>query len=84
MKNGTPISDVTTPMGNIAPGIRVLLTTELAERINDPVSNEAGRKKRWSSPINRRAMCGPTSPIKPMVPTNATGNEASRLTMISV
>ena len=46
MKNGTPISEVTTPMGKIAPGIRVLLTTELADRINEPVSNEAGKKNR--------------------------------------
>src|SRR5690606_8452627 len=84
MKKGTPISEVTTPMGKMAPGIRVLLTTELADRINAPVSKDAGRKNRWSSPISIRAMCGPTSPINPIVPTKATGNEASRLTMISV
>jgi hypothetical protein len=68
----------------MAPGISLLLTTELSERINAPASNDAGMKKRWSSPISRRAMCAPTSPTKPMVPTNATGKAASRLTRISV
>ena len=31
MKNGTPISDVTTPTGKMAPGMSVLLTTELID-----------------------------------------------------
>ena len=56
-----------------------LLTTEVADRMSAPARAEAGRKKRWSSPTSMRAMCGPTSPMKPIVPTKATGMAASRL-----
>ena len=44
MKNGMPISDVTMPIGTIVPGIKALLTTELAERISAPDRAEAGRR----------------------------------------
>src|SRR5690606_12351050 len=77
---GTPINDVTIPIGSSTPGTIALLATEASDMIAAPVRALAGRKYRWSSPISMRAMCGPTRPMKPIVPTNATAVAANRLT----
>ena len=42
-KNGTPVSAVTTPMGKIAPRTTDLLTTDAAQRMSAPHSDESGR-----------------------------------------
>ena len=63
---------VTIPIGNIAPGIRTLLTIDASDKIAIPHTADRGKKYRWSSPTNIRAICGPTIPIKPIVPTKET------------
>ena len=73
-KNGTPTSAVMMPIGKMTPGMIDFETIEVTESSSAPASTEPGRKKRWSSPRIMRAMCGPTRPTKPMVPTKLTGH----------
>ena len=42
-KNGTPTSAVITPIGRMAPGMIILLTTEVTESISAPQITDAGR-----------------------------------------
>ena len=84
MNIGTPTSAVMMPIGNTTPGTIDFETIEVTDSSSAPHSTEPGRKKRWSSPRIMRAMCGPTSPIKPMVPTKLTGMEASSATISMV
>src|SRR5690606_36918241 len=71
-KNGTPMSAVTRPIGTTAPVTIVLLAVEASDRMSAPARALAGSRKRWSSPMSSRPMCGPTRPTKAMVPTNET------------
>src|SRR5690606_14360386 len=48
--------------------------------INAPDKMLAGREKRWSSPTKSFAICGPTNPINPMVPTKDTEPAVRMLT----
>src|SRR5690606_384248 len=79
-KNGTPTRAVMMPIGKTTPGRIDLLTIEVSDRSSAPQSSAPGRKKRWSSPRIMRATCGPTRPMKPIVPTKLTGTAARSAT----
>ena len=57
------------PTGNKAPGIITLDKTEAMDKNAAPTNIALGRKNLWSSPTNILAICGATSPIKPITPT---------------
>lgn len=44
MKNGTPIKEVTIPIGIIAPGMTNLLTADAAESKTAPARADVGKK----------------------------------------
>ena len=68
------------PTGTATPGTTTWLTAWAAVSSVAPARREAGTRNRWSSPTRPRAMCGPTRPTKPMIPTKATDSAASRET----
>ena len=63
---------MTTVNGKIIPGNIVLDAIDASSKDIAPIKKDAGIKKRWSSPINIRVICGAISPINPIAPTNET------------
>src|SRR5262245_36501549 len=71
-KNGPPRSAVSTPTGSSAGAMTVRAATSQIARKAPPPSRQAGARKRWSCPTQRRSMCGTISPTKPIGPATAT------------
>src|SRR5690606_5376548 len=77
MKTGAPTKATTMPTGTTEGAMTVRPTVSAASSSRPPLRKENGSRKRWSAPMASRAMCGPTSPTKPMTPQKETTTEAS-------
>jgi hypothetical protein len=75
---GTPTIDVMIPTGTITPVTSSFAASDAVTSRHEPLNSDAGRKWRWSSPTSIRATCGPTRPMKPIVPASATAVAANR------
>ena len=65
-------------------GARIVRATVSAmSKIKEPMSGEAMRRKRWSPPKSRRAMCGPRRPMNAIVPKKETMT-AERIEAVSI
>ncbi len=83
MKNGTPITEITAPMGS-SPTVKLLQNTSAARRANAPATMLVGSRTRWSPPTTMRHRWGTMSPTNPMMPQNETQNAVSTAIRMSM
>ncbi len=77
IRNGTPIREVTIPIGTMIPGITNFDTFDAVAINRTPNMADIGAKYLWSSPTSIRAKWGDTNPINPIVPTKDTAPAVS-------
>lgn len=76
MKNGTPTTDITAPIGS-SPTVNPLQNMSATSSISAPTTMLVGRRTRWSPPTTILQRCGTIRPTNPITPQNATQNAVS-------